>query len=69
MKNLCKISKIVVKAKLWKEWNRVKKRRTDNMTPAEKKAHMRVLKHFEKDLQLVEKVEEETQEKAEDDNK
>ena len=67
-KSLCKVSKQFAKAQLWKQWNKLKDRSTDNMTDAEKKIHRRALQRLEKDLHLDEEEEEEVEEIEEEDD-
>lgn len=67
-KSLCKVTKQFAKAQLWKQWNKLKDRSTDNMTDAEKKVHQRALKRLEKDLQLDEDESEVEEEEVQEDD-
>jgi hypothetical protein len=68
LKNLCKVSKRFVTAKMFREWNKMKDRSTDNMTASEKRVHERALARLEKELALDEDEEEAAAEEEEDDD-
>lgn len=62
LKNLCKITKEYTQVKLWKQWNRLIARPTDNLTASQKKIHERAIKQLKKTLNIADEDAEEDDE-------
>ena len=56
----------LVKAKLFKQWNKMKDRSTDDMNEAEKRKHAKAIKMVEKELGLEEDDDEEEEQEEEE---